>query len=396
MRPGSGGSGGSLRRVVPGVGIALVALAALVAGIVAPTGTLVGQVPAGARRAAPESAVVVPGAVYRVGAVGRLLYGDHYRDLWTAPLTVPVLSLAEYAGGLRPLARGGSQQTRSLRFRGADGHEYVFRSVDKDPSPSLPAEVRGTYASRVVRDLISAQHPGGALVVARLLDAAGVLHATPELTVMPDDPALGEFRGEFAGMLGLIEVRPTDDPDDEGGSGFAGATKVVSSEKLLERITASADERVDARAFLAARLFDMFVGDWDRHPDQWRWARFGNAPDDRWQPIPRDRDWALVKLDGVVWSLARLVYPYPQFVSFGREYPDPLWLTWNGRVLDRRVLAELERSVWDSVATALRERIPDSVIDDAIRRLPPSLAAASGDFLRRALSSTLAIPRAAS
>ena len=95
--------------------------------------------------------------------------------------------------------------------------------------------------------------------------------------------------------------------------------KVASSEKLFERITQHADERVDTRAFLAARLFDMFVGDWDRHPDQWRWARVGSTPADQWQPIPRDRDWALVKLDGLVWSLARFVYPYPQFVSFGRD-----------------------------------------------------------------------------
>ena len=150
-----------------------------------------------------ESVTVVPGPIYRTGALGRFFYGEHYRNLWTAPLTVPVLSLDQYAGGLRPLERGGSQQTKSLRFSGADGREYVFRSIDKDPSPSLPPELRGTYARHVLRDLISAQHPGGSLVVARLLDAAGVLHSTPQLAVMPDDPRLGEFRQEFAGMLGL-------------------------------------------------------------------------------------------------------------------------------------------------------------------------------------------------
>ena len=372
------GSCDSLGNVARRVVAAVAAIAAVAVPVFA-------QVPAGASVARPESAVVVPGAIYRAGKLGRLIFGDHYRDLWTTSLTVPVLSLERYAGGLRPLAKGGSMQTKSLRFKGADGREYVFRSIDKDPSRSLPPELRGTYASRIVRDLISAEHPGGALVVARLADAAGVLHATPQLVVMPDDPLLGEYRSEFARMLGLIEVRPTDDPDEEGGGGFAGARRVVGSEKLFERVTEHADETVDARAFLTARLLDVVIGDWDRHADQWRWARFGDDASDLWQPVPRDRDWALVKLDGLAWSLARFVYPYPQFVSFEEEYPDLVWLTWNGRLLDRRFLSELDRPVWDSVAASLRTRLSDAVIDDAIGRLPPGLGGPSSDFLRRTL-----------
>jgi hypothetical protein len=335
--------------------------------------------------AKPDSVVIVPGADYAAGSVTRFLFGDHYRDMWTTPLTVPVLQLATYAGGLRPLERGGSMQTRSLRFGGADGKQYVFRSVDKDPSLSLPPDLRETYASHVMRDLISAEHPGAGVVVAGLLDAVGVLHATPQLVVMPNDERLGEYRSEFAGMLGLIEERPTGENADGSGVGFAGASRVEGSEKLFERVTEHADEQVDAQAFLAARLFDVLVGDWDRHPDQWRWARFGDQRADRWMPIPRDRDWALVNLDGFVWSVARVAYPYPQFVKFGHEYPDMIWLTWNGRLLDRRFLSELEFPIWDSVATRLRAQITDAVIDNAIQRLPPGLATASRSGLRERL-----------
>lgn len=344
-----------------------------------------GQVPAGAPLARPESAVVVPGAEHRANALGRVVFGDHYRDQWTGQLKLPVLSLERFGGGLRPLRRGGSRQTKSLHFAGGDGFNYVFRSVDKDPSLSLPPELRGTYASRIVRDLISAALPGGAVVVAGLLDVTGTLHATPQLAVMPNDARLGEFREEFGGMLGLIEVRPVGEADDDDTYGFAGADKVVSSEKLYEHITEHPDEQVDARAFLAARLFDVFVGDWDRHPEQWRWARFGEAPSDRWQPIPRDRDWAFVRLDGLVWSLMRIVYPYPQFVSFDAAYPDLVWLTWTGRRLDRRLLSGLERPVWDSVAARLRDQLSDAAIENAIHRLPRELAPTGTNDLRRAL-----------
>ena len=61
-----------------------------------------------------------------------------------------------------------------------------------------------------------------------------------------------------------------------------------------------------------------------------------------------------------------------------------IWLTWNGRLLDRRFLSELERPAWDSVGT-IRNRMTDAVIDEAIRRLPPELATASRAGLRERL-----------
>ena len=138
-----------------------------------------------------DSVVITPGAGYSAGNFTRFLFGNHYREMWTSPLTVPVLQLGSFAGGLRVLERGGSMQTRSLRFAGADGKQYVFRSVDKDPSRSLPPDLRDTYASWIVRDLISAEHPGAGVLVAGLLDAVGVLHATPQLVSMPNDERLG-------------------------------------------------------------------------------------------------------------------------------------------------------------------------------------------------------------
>ena len=77
---------------------------------------------------------------------------------------------------------------------GADSREYSFRSVDKDPSAVLDPLLRGTVVNELVQDGISAAHPYGALVAAPILEAAGVLHVEPQLRLMPDDPALGEFR----------------------------------------------------------------------------------------------------------------------------------------------------------------------------------------------------------
>src|SRR5581483_10503448 len=103
-------------------------------------------VPAAVLAAVPANSTVtiVPGARYRAGWLHRAFFGSRYRELWATPITVPVLDLRTYAGGLRPTRKGGGKQTRSLRFKSADGRRFAFRSVDKDPSPLLPPELRET------------------------------------------------------------------------------------------------------------------------------------------------------------------------------------------------------------------------------------------------------------
>jgi hypothetical protein len=331
--------------------------------------------------AATETIRVVPGPRYRAGWFHRWFLGSHYRDLWTTPLEVEVLDLDSFAGGLKPTKRGGGTQTKSLRFHGADGRDYALRSVEKDPSPNLPPELRGTAVAELVHDQISAGHPVAPLVVAPLLRATGVLNAEPRLVVLrKEDPRLGEFRTEFGGLLGFLEERPEN--SDEGTS-FAGATEVISSEQLLKRLEHGPNDQVDARAFLSARLMDLFLGDWDRHRDQWRWARFGDAKPRLWVAIPRDRDQAFARYDGFLLMVARTTAP--QLVKFGPKYPGMLGLTWNGRDLDRRLLVGLERPVWDSIATQLQSRLTDQVIEGAVNRLPAEYHRLDSAWLARAL-----------
>ena len=342
---------------------------------------LAGQTAAAAAPATRQT--VVAGARYRAGWLHRLFLGAHYRDLWGTPVEVEVLDLSRFAGGLTPTGCGGRRQTKVLRLLGKDGRQYVFRSIDKDPTLALPPELRATFARDVVQDQISSAHPGGPLVVAPLLDATGVLHAEPRIMLLPaDDPRLRGYDCVRPGfLLGMIEERPTEPPDNDVA--FAGAVELASSKKLFEHLEHSARHRVDSRAYLAARLMDVFIGDWDRHHDQWRWARFDSGEVHIWRPIPRDRDQAFARLDGfLVWLTG---FYWPQLVGFGDDYPSIWRLTLAGEVPDRRLLQDLEKPVWDSIARTLQARLTDSVIDGAVRRLPPEYLRKNGAALTRAL-----------
>jgi hypothetical protein len=322
-----------------------------------------------------DSVTVVAGAGYGAGGLHRWLLGSEYRDLWTTPIRVPVFYPSLTAGGLKPDKEGGGRQTKSLRFEAADGREYVFRSVDKDPVSVLPEELRSGLPAAVVRDQTSSSHPAGALIASGVLAAAGLLHPAPRLMVMADDPSLGEYREKYAGVLGLFEPYPDDGPDETPG--FGRAKVIEASDEMLSKMNESAQDRPDARIFLKARLVDFLLNDWDRHTDQWRWVKRDTGQANRWVPVPRDRDQAFADFDGFALALARLAQP--RFVTFDDRYPSLKALTANSLPLDRRMLADLDRSVWDSTVALLQERITDSVIDAAVRRMPPELARLSAD-----------------
>jgi hypothetical protein len=315
----------------------------------------------------PSLRTVVIGPQYQAGAFHRWLWGTDYRDLYATPVQLPVLDLRTYAGGLTPTRPLGHGETQALGLKGADGRDYTFRPVIKDPTQHLPVDLRETLARRVLIDQMASGHPAGHVVAPELLRAAGILHNEPHLVVMPDDPALGEFRAEFANEVGDIE--------EWGGSpAFGGTIETIDGEEMWKRLRESPEVRIDSRAYLKARLVDQLMGDWDRNRGQFRW---GKLPGEKlWQPIPEDRDQAFVRFEGFFnWVLRPQL---PLVVKFGPEYSDVAGLTYDGWDVDKRVLADLEWPVWNEVAKELQAELTDEVIDTAARRQPPEFFAKDG------------------
>ncbi|MBM2841400.1 MAG: hypothetical protein HW412_1928 [Bacteroidetes bacterium] len=318
---------------------------------------------------------VAPGVEYDAGWLHRLLAGAHWRDLWVTEFEAEVLDLNTFAGGLTPTEKGGSLQTKNLRFVGNDGREYKFRSLNKDGKRTLPPELQESIIADIFQDQISIGNPVASVVAAPLLDTVGILNAGPRIVVLPISDRLGPFKEEFSGMLGTIEEHPK--AGDGGDPGFHGADKVIDGLKVFEKLTNDNDERMDEVEFLKARLVDVLLGDRDRHADQWRWAGYKLGGKRYWRPIPRDRDFAFCRYDGLFpWAAGLFVH---SAVGFGASYPSILELTWIGRHLDRRFLSSLETSVWDSVTTFIKSTLTDSVIHNALHAMPQEMYEKGGE-----------------
>jgi len=326
------------------------------------------------------------GPQYARGAAWCFFYGQHYRAIWATPVTAPVLRLATAVpGGLVPLQAGGSYQSHTLRLRAPSGAQYNLRSVDKDGSAALPAGWRRWLLGGLLRDQTSAGQPFGAYVAARLAETAGVYHTNPRLIYLADDALLGPYRARFANALYLLEERP--EGNQQGQACFGHSPLVLNSAHLLAALRRSPAAQIDARAYLRARLLDMWLGDWSRREDQWRWASFPRAGGrTSYRPIPRDRDQAFFMFDdGLLTQLVAWVVP--KYHSFHAAIPlgSVNGLTITARALDRTLLATLSADDFRQEADSLRRRLTNAAVAAALTAGPPEtrarLAARLGPML---------------
>ncbi|PTX19428.1 hypothetical protein C8N40_104160 [Pontibacter mucosus] len=305
------------------------------------------------------------------------LYGKHYRSVWTTPVEVPVLDIGTAYGGLEPLQMGGSRQTINLRLQDSTGTEYVIRSLDKEPASALPKRLQKSYLADFIRDATSATNPYAPLALPAMAEAIGIHYLEPELVFVPHDPRLGEFMDKIGGTMALLERRPAKDQSDYDPMGNASKVKSTRS-AITERLTDN-DSHFDARLFLRSRLFDMLLGDWSRHEDNWRWAE--EEYSDKayvYRAIPRDRDNIFFKMDDgpVPWLLQRLGVK-PHFQSFHKRISASRLekLNRSGRNLDELILARLSWQDWQQIADSVQQALTDEVIEQAFTALPDTIHA---------------------
>ena len=330
----------------------------------------------------------VGGKEYKAGGWKRLWFGKHYRTTWTTPVEIPYLDLDNINGGLTIYKKGGGRQTTSLKFKSGNGTQYTFRSVNKDPSKALNYKLRPTFVSSVLRDQTSTQHPFGALAVAPLLDKLDILHASPKLYILPNDAKLGPFQNKYGNLFGMLEENPGKPNDD--GQLFGDADKIVRSTKLFRDFYKHQKRKVNQAEFVRARLFDILVGDWSKHEDNWKWAAY--RQEDGWityRPIPRDRDHVFSRQDGFFPWLADRRFGIAALENFAKNVKDIQSLTWQARHMDRFIATEVTKDLFLKEAKYIQENISDQDIERAIRNMPPEIYEKSGKEVEAKLKSRI-------
>jgi hypothetical protein len=312
----------------------------------------------------PDSMQMIPAPYYKARGFKRWLLGSNYREEWTTPLKVRTFNIQKEKGGLVPVKRGGGFQSRSLRLEDSKGNQYVLRSIEKFPDRTLPEEFRQTFVKDAVVDGVSASYPYAALSVPPLAAATGIPHANPEIVYIPDDPALKQYRTDFRNGLYLFEER---EPAD--------LKKTYSSTDVFEKLQEDNDNSINQEAVLWARLLDMFIMDFDRHEDQWRWGKTEDkkAEEKRFFPIPRDRDQPFFINNGVIPKAISRPWILPKFQGFRAKARNIKTFNFNARYFDRSFLNGLNEATWVKAIDSFIPLMTDKLIDSAIAKQPPEV-----------------------
>ncbi len=311
--------------------------------------------------------------------------GKNYRQVWAQDRTFPIFDIGNEHGGLKIIQRGGGQQTRSLRLEAKDGKQYVLRSIEKYTEKAVPEALRGTFAANIVQDQMSASHPYGAFVVPYLAETAGVYHTNPKAVYIPEDPRFGIYQGDFANTICLYEERVAGDQSDAPNFGYS--KKIISTPKMLLKLYEDNDNSVDQLWVVKSRLFDMFIGDWDRHDDQWRWASFKDGKGKMYRPIPRDRDQAFFVSEGLLMNQGTRKWGLTKLQGFDHEFRWVPGFNFNARYFDRDFANEPSLDEWLATADSLQERLTDEVIENAISQWPAEIYQHRGEEIVSKLKS---------
>lgn len=329
----------------------------------------------------------------------KFLWGDRYRTYFGTPVTAKVAQLDTLYGGLKVTKEGGGHQSYSIRLEDKNGKEYSMRSLRKNALKFLKFKIKGiafdaneyknTWTEETISDFFTTAHPYMQLVINPLARSIKVNHSSPELFYIPKQATLGSFNSEFGDELYFIEERPSDEQLNYKGYNRdideAGKIKdFESTTDMLEKIKSDESYIVDERAYIRARIFDMLIGDWDRHQDQWRWVEYETTDGTKeFQPVPRDRDNAFPKFDGNALKLVKLFIPNSRmWQSYGPKIQDIKWLNNNGNSLDRTILTSYDTKVWEEEALYIQENLTDAKIDAAFANLPKEVRDSTSEEIR--------------
>ena len=163
------------------------------------------------------------------------------------------------------------------------------------------------------------------------------------------------------------------------------ADEVENTEEVLEKFAKDTKYRMDQKELLKARLFDMMINDFDRHEDNWNWAKFEKDSITLYKAFQKTGTRHYQEVDGLLMHFIAMPWAMRPLENMTKRVKDVLGENFAARNLDRQFLNELTKEDWQQTISSIQSSLTDDAIKEAVDIVPPEVNKYSGDFLKKRL-----------
>ena len=315
-----------------------------------------------------DSVLIAPSTLYEANLLKDLVQGSNYRDAWSEKVKFPIVFLDTLYGGMEIIKEGGGKQTHSLKLRSKNDIIYTLRSVTKDPEKIIPEIAEDLGLENIIVDGISAQHPYAAILAAELAQKLDILHTHPRMVFIPQQEVLGDFNKKFGNRLFLLEY----ETESKGNwTSLKNVSEIIETKDLQKlKSESKAKILVDQDALIKVRLFDLLIGDWDRHAEQWGWVIQKSDRGNIATPVAGDRDNAFFNISGLLPSIITNKNVEPLVRPFEKEIDHMPGLVYP---FDRYFLSNTSEDMFIKQANELQKSLSDEIIANAFEAWPEQI-----------------------
>lgn len=313
------------------------------------------------------------------------MWGRHYRHLYTIPIRVPSATIETLGGGMDIV--GQAEGFHGLLLENKRKQLYLLKPLGGSTSfleskffreIYNKTDFKNTYLDEFLGDAYTIINPYTFLVADYLAKSAGLSFSPSRIYYIPshmrkDTVADGSDIQDR--LVNLINV-----PDINLRS------NLYTTEDFLDSLQVSKNYMADQNLYIRERIFDMWIGDWNKTNENWEWQSHTVNDSVIYTPIVIDRNHAFTKVDGVLFKQMLKMLSLDFICNY-----DSLILKDTKKInklafaLDMAVAGRSDESVWIRQAQEIRKQMTDSLIDSAFTYLPEGVKHDEIELIKRKL-----------
>lgn len=300
------------------------------------------------------------------------LWGEHYRKLYSLPITVPSVTLQTLWGGVKVV--GQATDFRGLLLEDSRQQLYLLKPLGGYTTfleSNFFQEVynkkvfKNTYLDQFIGDAYTIINPYTFISADYLAKSAGLSSNNSRIFYLPEHSTRDTIAGGTPVDNKLVSI--IDLPD------FNNRPNVLLTEQLLDTIRANKNYEVNQPLYIRERLLDMMLGDWNKIPENWNWLGEIQGDSILFAPLVIDRNHSFTKVDGILFKQMLNVLGLSFIVNYDSSLKSVKKENTLGFTLDMALCSQSDLSVWLQQARYIRETLTDTVIDEAFSKLPEGI-----------------------